>query len=230
MAELFGSHRSSGGSTRWALHLTLALALTGCAGDGASDVSTSSSHAATSTSTSPAPSTSAAATTQPIDVHAVFQQALGLTSANYRFQSVVSIGDTQVTTIHGVVDGESVAATVAAGTSEVSYIRTPEGEWVTGPDEEWSVLEGEAPVGAPLIGLSDVTGLALESAAGNSRVLLATLGPAAGPAAGARVTITLVGGMIAEIRYQAPSGSDTATVVTLVTEVGSTGTVAAPAA
>ncbi len=230
MAERHGSHHSSGGPTRWALHLSLALALAACGGEAASDISTPSTLlAAIPTSTSSPGSTVDGATTQPVDVHAVFQQSLGLTSVNYRFQSVVSVNDTQVTTIQGVVDGESVAATVAAGTSEVSYIRTPDGEWVTGPDEEWSVLEGEAPVGAPLVGLSDVTGLALESTEGNSRVLLATLGPAAGPAAGAKVTITLVGGMISEIRYQAASGSDTATVVTLVTDVGSAGTVTAPA-
>jgi hypothetical protein len=214
----------------WALQIAMALALAACTGNGATETTLpSSTSAPTTASTSVAtPTTVAGTTTAPIDVHAIFEQALASTSANYRFQSEVSVGDTPVTTIQGVVDGESVAADVTAGTSQISYIRTPNGEWVTGPDEEWSVLEGEAPVGPPLNGLSDVTGLEQESTEGNSRVLLATLGPAAGPAAGARVTMVLVGGLISEIRYQAPSGSDTATVITTVTDVGTAGTVAAP--
>jgi hypothetical protein len=201
-----------------------------CAGGGATETTLPpSTFGPSSTSTTVVtPTTVAGSTTVPVDVHAIFQQALAASSANYRFQSEVSVGDTPVTTIQGIVDGESVAADVTAGTSQVSYIRTPEGEWVTGPDEEWSALEGEAPVGPPLIGLSDVTGLELESTEGNSRVLLATLGPAAGPAAGAKVTMVLVGGLISEIRYQAPSGADIATVVTTVTDVGTAGTVTPP--
>jgi hypothetical protein len=168
-------------------------------------------------------------TTQAIDVGAVFAEALAATSPNYRFQSVVTVADQTVTTIQGVVDGESVAASITAGTSEVAYVRTPEGEWVTGPDEEWSVLEGEAPAGAPLSGLTDVTELTLESAAGELLVIVATLGPAAGPAAGTRAAITMTGGLVTEIRYQAQSGADIAEVITIVTEAGSAGVVEAPA-
>ncbi len=100
---------------------------------------------------------------------------------------------------------------------------------MTGPDEEWSVLEGEAPAGAPLVGLSDATDLVLESVDGPSQVVLATLGPAAGPAAGARVSIAIVDGLISEITYQAPWGADTASVVTSVSNVGAAGGVTAPA-
>jgi hypothetical protein len=227
VSELNGSKQSVGGPTRWALQFTLALVLLACGGE-----------AATTTVTASAPTTSAlivttttapVATTQSVDVDAVFIEALGATSANYAFQSVVSVGDTEVTTIQGVVDGESVAADISAGSSSVSYIRTPEGEWVTGPDEEWSVLEGEAPAGAPLVGLSDATDLVLESVDGASQVVLATLGPAAGPAAGARVSIAIIDGLIAEITYQAPWGADTASVVTSVSNVGAAGGVTAPA-
>ncbi len=190
------------------------------------------------TTTSLAPPTSsttvatipASATTAPaIDVAAVFAGALAATSPNYAFQSLVTVGEQTVTTIQGVVDGESVAASIMAGTSQVDYVRTPEGEWVTGPDDEWSVLEGEAPAGAPLSGLADVTDLALEAAGNELFVVLATLGPAAGPAAGTRVAITVSGGLVTEIRYQAQSGADTAEVTTTVTNIGTAGTVAAPA-
>jgi hypothetical protein len=184
---------------------------------------TSSSVASTSTTLA------ATSTTKAVDVGGVLAEALAATSPNYRFQSVVMVGDQTVTTIQGVVDGESVAASITAGTSEVSYVRTAAGEWVTGPDDEWAVLEGEAPAGAPLAGLADVTELALESADGEMVVIMATLGPAAGPAAGTRVAITVNQGLVSEIRYQAQSGADTADVATTVTEVGSAGTVETPA-
>ncbi len=113
MPELNGSKQSVGGPTRWALQFTLALVMLACGGE-----------ATTTTVTSPAPTTTAlitttttasVATTQSVDVDAVFTEALGATSANYAFQSVVSVGDTEVTTIQGVVDGESVAADIERG-------------------------------------------------------------------------------------------------------------------
>jgi hypothetical protein len=191
-------------------------------------ISTTTVPSTTSSSTA-VTTTLATSTTQPIDVNALVGEALAATSPNYRFLSVVTVGDQTATTIQGVVDGESVAASITAGTSEVSYVRTPEGEWVTGPDDEWSVLEGEAPAGAPLAGLADLTDLALESADPELTVILATLGPAAGPASGTRVAITVSGGLVTEIRYQAQSGADIAEVTTTVTEVGAAGAVEAPA-
>jgi hypothetical protein len=192
-------------------------------------VVTTTSLAPTTSSTA-APSTLAStSSTQAIDASAVFAEALAATSPNYRFQSVVTVADQTVTTIEGVVDGESVSASISAGTSEVAYVRTPEGEWVTGADDEWSVLEGEAPAGAPLSGLTDVTEITLESATSESLVIAATLGPAAGPAAGTRAAITMTGGLVTEIRYQAQSGADIAEVITTVTEAGSAGVVEAPA-
>jgi len=213
-----------GGPIRWALRPLLAL-LVACSGTGA--VVTTATLPPT-TSSSVTTTLAGTSTTQPIDVAVVFGEALAATSPNYRFQSVVTVGDQAVTTIQGIVDGESVAASITAGTSEVSYVRTPEGEWVTGPDDEWSVLEGEAPAGAPLAGLADASDLGLESSGADVTVILATLGAAAGPAEGTRVAITVSGGFVTEIRYQAQSGADIAEVETTVTDVGSAGVVEAP--
>jgi hypothetical protein len=80
-----------------------------------------------------------------------------------------------------------------------------------------------------LAGLADASDLSLEASDGNPLAILATLGPAAGPVAGTRVTITLTGGQVTQIRYQTQSGSDLADVTTTITEVGSAGTVEAPA-
>ncbi|MEX2651484.1 MAG: hypothetical protein WD473_03425 [Acidimicrobiia bacterium] len=226
MVDHAGSGQPRGGPIKWALQPLMALVVA-CSATGAAVTTTNPTPPSTSTTTTT--TTAPTSTTQAIDVGAVFAEALAATSPNYRFQSVVTVADQTVTTIQGVVDGESVAASITAGTSEVAYVRTPEGEWVTGPDDEWSVLEGEAPAGAPLSGLTDVTELTLESAVGESMVIVATLGPAAGPAAGTRAAITMTGGLVTEIRYQAQFGADIAEVVTIVTEAGSAGVVEAPA-
>jgi hypothetical protein len=73
-----------------------------------------------------------------------------------------------------------------------------------------------------------VTELTLELAESELMVILATLGSAAGPAAGTRVAITVTGGLVTAISYQAQSGADIAEVTTTVTEIGSAGTVEAP--
>jgi len=226
VADHTGPRQPHGGPIKWALQPLLALVVA-CSTTGA--VVTTTSVAATTTSVATTSTTVPVSTTQASDVGGLFGDALAAPSANYRFQSQVEVGDQVITTIQGTVDGESVAASITAGTSDVSYIRTPEGEWVTGPDDEWSVLEGEAPAGAPLAGLADVTDLALESAEGEMMVVLATLGPAAGPAAGTRVAITVNGGLVTQISYQSQSGTDIADVTTVVTEVGSAGTIEAPA-
>jgi len=220
-----GSRQPRGGPTKWALQPLLALVVA-CSTTGA--VVTSTTPAPTPSSTTNAATIAPTSTAQAIDVGAVLGEALAATSPNYRFQSVVTVADQTVTTIQGVVDGESVAASITAGSSEVAYVRTREGEWVTGPDDEWSVLEGEAPAGAPLSGLTDVTELTLELAESELMVILATLGSAAGPAAGTRVAITVTGGLVTAISYQAQSGADIAEVTTTVTEIGSAGTVEAP--
>lgn len=226
MVHHTGIRQPRGGPIKWALRPLLALVVA-CSTTGA--VVTTTSPAPTTPSTTVATTLAPTSSTQAIDVGAVFRGALAATSPNYAFQSVVTVGEQTVTTIQGVVDGESVAASIMAGTSEVSYVRTPEGEWVTGPDDEWSVLEGEAPAGAPLAGLADVTDLALESTDSEVFVILATLGPAAGPAAGTRVAITVSGSLVTEIHYQAQSGADTAEVTTTINEIGTAGAVEAPA-
>ena len=225
MVDHTGSRQPRGGPIKWALQPLLALVVA-CSTTGA--VVTSTTPAPTPSSTTNAATIAPTSTAQAIDVGAVLGEALAATSPNYRFQSVVTVADQTVTTIQGVVDGESVAASITAGSSEVAYVRTREGEWVTGPDDEWSVLEGEAPAGAPLSGLTDVTELTLELAESELMVILATLGSAAGPAAGTRVAITVTGGLVTAISYQAQSGADIAEVTTTVTEIGSAGTVEAP--
>jgi hypothetical protein len=110
----------------------------------------------------------------------------------------------------------------------LSYVRTPDGEWVTGADGEWAALEGEAPVSPPLAALADPAEVALESGDTARGVVTGRLGPAAGPARGVPFSLTIDGGLITEIRYQVESSAGPAQVVTTLSDVGSAGSVSAP--
>jgi hypothetical protein len=169
-----------------------------------------------------------ATTTVPVDPTAMVADGLTASSSNYRFSSVVLVGEDTLTTITGVVDGTSVAAEIATGTGVVSYVRTPDGEWVTGPDGEWGALEGESPVAAPLATLADPTDLVLESGDLAGGVVTGRLGPAAGTAQGVPFSLTIENGLVTEIRYQVESSAGPAQVITTLSDIGAAGTVSAP--
>jgi hypothetical protein len=166
--------------------------------------------------------------TGPIDVAAVFTESLAASSANYRFASVVLIGEQTLTIIEGVVDGTSVAAEIVTGSSAVSYVRTPDGQWITGSDGEWVELEGEPPTAPPLTLLADAGGLTLQTGDGNNGVFAGQLGPAAGTAQGIAFSITIENGLITEIRYQVDTGGDIAQVITTFSDIGGAGLVSVP--
>ncbi|MGH8914956.1 MAG: hypothetical protein ACRDZM_10630 [Acidimicrobiia bacterium] len=201
-----------------------------CATDAGAGTTTSipGIAASTTSTTVAATSTTAAPTTAPIDPAALVAESLTASSANYRFTSVVLVGEQTLTTITGNVDGNAVAAEIATGSSEVSYVRTADGEWVTGPDGDWVELEGEPPVQPPLAGLVDAGDLVLESGDGSQGVFTGTLGAAAGPAQGIPFSLTLENGLVSEIRYQVDTGGEMAQVITTLTEIGAAGGVTAP--
>lgn len=167
-------------------------------------------------------------TTTPSDPATLMAAAMTAGGPNYRFNSVVLVGEQTLTTVSGVVDGNSVSAEIITGTREVSYVRTADGEWATGADGKWVELEGEPPVGAPLGALADAGNLVLESGDAEQSVLTGVLGPAAGDAQGLAFTLTLENGLVTEIRYQVDTGGELAQVITTLSDFGSAGTVTKP--
>jgi hypothetical protein len=167
-------------------------------------------------------------TTAPIDPTAVITETLAASSANYRFTSVVLVGEQTLTSIAGTVDGNSVSAEVTTGSSELSYVRTADGEWVTGPDGDWVELEGEPPVAPPLGALVGAADLVVQSGNGEHGVFTGMLGAAAGVAQGVPFSLTIENGLVTEIRYQVDSGGEIAQVITTFTDIGAAGTVSAP--
>lgn len=209
------------------------LIVAGCTGDAdpvpASAAVTSSTTSTTSTTVATITTTSEVTTTTvPVDPVVTVGESLAASSANYRFTSLILVGEQTLTTIEGVVDGNSVSAAIGTGSGEVSYVRTPDGEWVTGADGEWVALEGEPPVTPPLGALVDAGDLALVSGNGTTGVFTGVLGPAAGAAQGLPFTLTVEAGLVTEIRYEVDTGGELAQVITTLSEIGSAGSVSAP--
>jgi hypothetical protein len=168
-------------------------------------------------------------TTPPVDAVSVVTNSIAASGANYRFSSVVSLGEETITNINGIVDAGSVSAEIVTGGRSVSYIRTPAGEWVTNPDGAWVPLEGEpAPATPPLAALSDSTDLRLETGDTNSGVFSGRLGPAAGPAQGLPFSLTIQGGLVSQISYLVEVQAGQASVTTTLADIGSAGAVAPP--
>lgn len=190
------------------------------------------------TTTSPAPTTTldagvtttttAPATTTTINAAAVLGMALQTTSANYRFESIFAVEGETLTTITGVVDRAAVAADITTGSSQVSYVHTDEGEWITDAEGTWIVLEGEPPVAPPLAALADPSSLVVTSGDVTNGEVVGVLGPTAGSAAGIEFTAALADGLIATIVYEADIGGQTAVVTTRITDVGNAGGVTPP--
>jgi hypothetical protein len=186
-------------------------------------VTTVAAPAAT-TAPPPTPSTALA-----VDAASVLAGSLASSGANYRYASVVSLGEQPVTNISGVVDQGSVAAEITTADRTVSYIRTPAGEWVTTEDGSWVRLEGEIPPATPpLNALSDSTELRLESGDAASGVLIGTLGPSAGAAQGLNFRLTITNGLVSQISYNVPTEAGEATVTTTLSDIGMAGVVAPP--
>ena len=153
---------------------------------------------------------------------------LDATKTNYRFVSTVSVAESPVTTISGVVDAGAVSATIASGTGEVSYVKTGDGEWITDADGNWVVLEGEAPVNPPLDYLADSESLEVVSNDSSGLVLSGVLGPSAGTIAGVPFQVTILDGLLSTITYEGITGGEVAVVTTSLSDVGVAGTVTPP--
>lgn len=211
--------------------LILGLVLSACAADTQGGESTPPTSGPTTTiavdeSTTSAPVTST--TTAPIDVSAALSDALAASSENYRFVSTVTVDETAVTTIAGVVDASSVQADITTADTTLSYIRTADGEWTRETDGDWVQLEGAPPVEQPLAPLHEPQEVVLVEDNGETLFVSGRLGEAAGAAVGVGFTATITDGLVTEIAYQAESGGQTATVTTQLSDIGSAGTVEAP--
>jgi hypothetical protein len=158
------------------------------------------------------------------------RDALAAAGSSYRFTSVVVIGDQVNTTITGVVDGTSFSSTIVTADATVDYIKTDEGEWVRGDDQQWVVLDEPSPVSDPLAPLRDPIGAEVVRADGSILEIVATYpGSILGSeAAEAPVTLVIDGGLVRAIRYDVMVGGSPTRVDTELSDFGTVEPITAP--
>lgn len=203
-------------------------------GTGAHPASTAATTTVPSTTTSaPTTVTTQATTTSStpaVDAVAAVQDGLAAAGSSYRFTSVVVIGDEVNTTITGVVDGTSFSSTIVTADAVVDYIKTGEGEWVRGADQQWVVLDEPSPAGDPLASLREPLAAEVVRADGSILEIVATYpGPVLGSdAAEAPVTLVIDNGVVRAIRYDVMVGGSPTRVDTELSDFGAVEPITAP--
>ena len=180
------------------------IALGSCGDDGAT--------------TSTTPGTTAATTTvAPSDPN--LADAVAAVGGRYGFTASVTVGSVETTHVEGSVYDGTGQYLVTSGDRVVEYIIGPSGQWAREGNELWAVLAGPAPVVDPLTPLAQPSALTVVSSDGDDAVLEATYPPSVLGFSGDEdvvVTLTVVDGALAEIRYTVPAGAGEAVVVTTI--------------
>ncbi len=137
----------------------------------------------------------------------------------YGFAASVTLGGVETTHLEGSVYDGTGQYLVTSGGSTVEYIIGPAGQWARQGDAPWAVLAGPAPVVDPLTPLTHPSAVTVVASDGDDAVLEATFAAAVLGFSGNEdvvVTLTIVDGVLAEIRYTTPAGGDEAVVVTTI--------------
>lgn len=146
--------------------------------------------------------------------------AVAAVGTQYAFTSTVTAGGVEVTSVEGVLYGDTGSYVVHSGGATVEYIVAPTGRWIREPLGEWLPLQESAPVMAPLAVLSTPISVDTLSGSGDLLVLAAIYdGASLGFTDGeVEVHITLIDGVLTEIAYEVSlgEGQGTAEVVTVI--------------
>ena len=121
----------------------------------------------------------------------------------------MTLGGVETTHLGGSVYDGTGQYLVTSGGSTVEYIIGPAGQWARQGDAPWAVLAGPAPVVDPLTPLTHPSAVTVVSSDGDDAVLEATFAAAVLGFSGNEdvvVTLTIVDGVLAEIRYTIPAG------------------------
>lgn len=144
--------------------------------------------------------------------------ALETVGDRYAFTGTVTLNGAVVTEVTGTVYDGTGAFQVTSNDTVVDYVISDEGQWARQVGvEEWTALSGEAPLGDPLGPLATPLALTVLEENGNDALLEATYEGSTlgfsedGPVI---VTVTITGGAVSSISYNARIGDGTAVVVT----------------
>ncbi len=189
------------------------LMLTACGDEDASEIGEPT------TTTGPGTPTTVAATTSSTPVDPVLAEAIAAVGGRYRFTAVVDIDGVVVNRVEGDLYDGIGRYLVTSGDTVIEYVISPDGQWARQGDGPWTVLSGPAQVVDPLTPLGHPIAVTLVSEEAGTATIDATYPPDTLGFAGAEnivVTISIVNGVLAELRYLAMVGSDLATVSTTI--------------
>lgn len=152
--------------------------------------------------------------------------------SRYRFVATITVGGSETTRVEGLITDGTGHYVVTVGTEQVEYLVGSTGQWLRPAGGSWTALSTAAPVGDPLAPLTSPTSIELVSEQGGALVLQASypaseLGFTTG--GDVLVTISVVDGILTEVRYVATVGGAEAEVVTVFTPDPEATTVTVPA-
>jgi hypothetical protein len=191
----------------------LAFVIATRGGDGAAPTTiTTTAPGATTVS-----STDGATATTPTEP--TLSDAITAVGTRYEFTAVVTVGGVEASHVEGAVFDGTGQYLVTSRDTTVEYIVGPAGQWARTGAGPWAVLGGPAPVADPLTPLSHPTTVTVVSSDGGDSMLDAIYPASELGFAGTdevAVTITIVDGVLAEIRYAVAVGVDQGLVVTTI--------------
>ena len=151
--------------------------------------------------------------------------ALDATGGEYRYETIVTIGDAVTMQVSGSVSGIIRIATITTGGSVTEYVTTDGGEWISGPTDadmlDHALLAGHPPLEAligpqwvgPDPGIDDEDDVVLSAVYSGDSVGIPDV-------ATVEVQVTIRDGVVHQVEYEIPAGEATADVVTVISGFG----------
>ena len=207
-----------------ALAASLTTSLAACSSTSSSDGTTVTTTAGTGTGTSPA--------TLPADPAAALSQGVAALDAGYHFTATVTVNGATQLIADGDRNGANSQLAITSAGATVDYVITADGSWAKPADGEWQVLEVAPATSDPIDALRAPVAVEVSPTTdGTLRLKVTVTAVSLGIQADGNVDVlvTLQGGVITVISYDATVQGGTANVSTAISAITDTTPITAPA-
>ncbi len=157
-----------------------------------------------SSTTATVPTTTTTATVPAVDAAMALTTGLAALDDGYRFETTVTVGDSTIAQVAGLVLGDNAQLEITSGDATLTYVVTPSERWVRVENGEWELLTDEDPPARPLDELRDPTSVELVEASGATVVVDARYPASRFGGGDGEVTMrmTITDGSLAQAGYQ----------------------------